>query len=95
MGLFDQLAGQVMGAVGGQQAPGSQGALIGSVMSMIAANGGLPAILQKFQASGLQDHVASWIGSGENKPVSADQVTDALGADNVKQVAEQIGLLLP
>jgi uncharacterized protein YidB (DUF937 family) len=92
MGLFDQLAGQVLGAVGGQPAQGTQGALISGVMAMIASNGGLPAVLQKLKDSGLQDHVASWIGSGENKPVSADQISNALGSDNVAQVAEHAGI---
>ena len=92
MGLFDQIAGQVLGAVSGQPTQGTEGALIGGVMAMINANGGLPAVLQKMKDSGLQDHVASWVGSGENKPVSADQISDALGSENVKQVADHAGI---
>lgn len=93
MGLLDQLAGQVMGSLGAQkQDPVAQGDLLTGIMAMVDRAGGLPAILQQLQQGGLADHVASWIGTGENKPVSGDQITDALGADQVRHVAEQAGI---
>ena len=93
MGLLDQLAGQVMGSLGAQkQDPVSQGDLLTGIMSMVDRAGGLPAILQQLQQSGLADHVASWIGTGENKAVSGDQISDALGADQVQHVAQMAGI---
>ena len=93
MGLLDQLAGQVVGSLGAQKQDSvSQSDLLGGVMSMINSAGGLPAILQQLQASGLGDQVASWIGTGTNHPVSANQLQDALGADNIAQVAQQAGI---
>ena len=93
MGLLDQLAGQVMGQVGGgQQNAGAQNTLLSSVMNMLNGAGGMPALLQKLKDSGLQNQVASWIGSGENQPVSGDQIKSALGNDTVQQVAEQAGV---
>lgn len=93
MGLLDQLAGQAMGALGAQaQDPVSQGGLLNGVMGMINAAGGLPALLQKFQDSGMGDQVASWVGHGENQPVSGDQIKDALGEDAVAQIAQQAGV---
>ena len=82
-----------MGSLGAQkQDPVPQGDLMGGIMSMLESSGGLPALLQKFKDSGLEDHVASWIGTGENKPVSGDQVKDALGEENVQQMAQQAGI---
>ncbi len=93
MGLLDQLAGQVMGSLGAQkQDPVAQGDLMGSVMGLINGAGGLPALLQQLQGSGLGDQVASWIGTEENQAVSGDQIKDALGADNIQQIAQQAGV---
>lgn len=95
MGLLEQLAGQVMGAVGvgaQQQDPVPQGKLLAGVMSMIDHAGGFPALLQKLKDSGLADQVTSWISSGENQAVSGNQIADALGAGNIEQIAQQAGL---
>ncbi|RBA24381.1 uncharacterized protein YidB (DUF937 family) [Herminiimonas fonticola] len=93
MGLLDQLAGQVMGSLGAQkQDPVAQGDLLGGVMGLINNAGGLPALLQQLQGGGLGDQVASWIGTGENQAVSGDQIMDALGADNIQQIAQQAGV---
>jgi uncharacterized protein YidB (DUF937 family) len=93
MGLLDQLAGQVMGALGAQkQDPVAQGDLMGSVMGLIERVGGLPALLQKLKDGGMADQVASWLGSGEREAVSGDQIKDALGEENIQQVAQQAGM---
>ena len=93
MGLFDQLAGQVMGSLGAQkQDPVAQGDLMGSIMGLIERAGGLPALLQQLKDSGLADQVSSWIGNGENQPVSGDQIKDALGEETIQQVAQQAGI---
>jgi uncharacterized protein YidB (DUF937 family) len=93
MGLLDQLAGQVMGSLGAQdQDPAARSGLMGSVMSMIDSAGGVPALLQKLKESGLQDQVASWIGTGANQAVSGDQLKEALGEQQVAQIAQQAGI---
>nr|WP_315399836.1 YidB family protein [uncultured Duganella sp.] len=93
MGLLDQLAGQVIGSLGAQKQDSvSQSDLLGGVMALINNAGGLPAILQQLQASGIADQVASWIGTGENAPVSGNQIADALGAGNVAQIAQHAGI---
>ncbi len=93
MGLLDQLAGQVMGSLGAQKQDSvAQGDLMGSIMALINGAGGLPALLQQLQASGLGEQVASWIGTGENQAVSGDQIKNALGEDNIQQIAQQAGV---
>ncbi|MYN02620.1 DUF937 domain-containing protein [Pseudoduganella sp. DS3] len=84
MGLLDQLAGQVLGQ--------SQGDLLSSVMGMINRAGGLQALLQQLQAGGLAEQAASWVGTGANHPVSGEQLEQALGSDNIAQIAQQAGL---
>ncbi|XLZ67985.1 YidB family protein [Massilia sp. SR12] len=84
MGLLDQLAGQVLGQ--------SQGDLLSSVMGMINRAGGLQGLLQQLQAGGLAEQAASWVGTGGNHPVSGEQLEQALGSDNIAQIAQQAGL---
>lgn len=54
--------------------------------------GGLGDLLAKFQQAGLGDAAASWVGTGQNQPVSGEQVEGALGSDLLSQIARQIGL---
>ena len=93
MGLLDQIAGQVMGSLGAQkQDPVPQGDLLSGVMGMIDRAGGFPALLQQLKNGGLADQVASWVGAGENQAVSGDQIKDALGDENIQQIAQHAGI---
>jgi uncharacterized protein YidB (DUF937 family) len=60
--------------------------------SAVGPSGGLNDILDQLQSSGLGDTVASWLGSGENKAVSADQLQDALGERGLNQFAQHAGI---
>lgn len=92
MGLLDQLAGQVMGSLGGQQDASAQGGAMGAVMALIERSGGVPALLQQLQQSGLGDQVASWIGTGANHAISGEQLSAALGSGQLADVAQQSGV---
>jgi uncharacterized protein YidB (DUF937 family) len=64
-----------------------------TIDSLIEKHGGdLKQLVKKFEDAGLGDRIKSWIGTGENKPVSADEVKQALGPDEVKQLADQDGI---
>lgn len=54
-------------------------------------SGGVSAILNQLQQSGLDSAVQSWVGNGDNAQVGAEQVQNALGGD-LAQVAAQMGL---
>jgi len=90
----------MLGQGGGGQG-GGQAALLQMVLGMLANNGqgggqggagGLGALLQQFQAAGLGEQVNSWVGTGQNLPVSAEQLQGAFGADQMSQMAEKMGL---
>jgi uncharacterized protein YidB (DUF937 family) len=53
---------------------------------------GLGDVLGALKASGLDDVVSSWLGSGSNKAISADQLQAALGSDRLSQFAQQAGI---
>jgi uncharacterized protein YidB (DUF937 family) len=54
--------------------------------------GGLGGLLEKLQQGGLGNVTNSWIGSGQNQPVSPNQVGSALGPNIIKTLAQQSGL---
>jgi len=85
MGLLDD----VMAKVGGS---GGQSDALASVKNLVNNAGGFQGLVDKLQQSGLGDQVQSWIGHGGNQPVSADQVTQALGQDQVQKLADQSGV---
>jgi uncharacterized protein YidB (DUF937 family) len=54
--------------------------------------GGLPGLLQSFHEKGLGDVFSSWVGTGQNLPISAEQIQSVLGSDQVKQLAAKAGI---
>ena len=65
--------------------------IIGSLLSQVTKSDGLKGLVSKLVEGGLGDQVKSWIAQGSNKPVSAEQVKDALGPEQVSQLAEKTG----
>jgi uncharacterized protein YidB (DUF937 family) len=90
VGLFDQIGKQLGGALGASG--GRQPDILQIVQALMAQNGGLDGLLAKLQQGGLGELVKSWIGTGANLPVSAAQITQALGNPQLATVAKQFGV---
>jgi uncharacterized protein YidB (DUF937 family) len=54
--------------------------------------GGLGGLLNKLEQGGLGDQTKSWVGSGQNQPVSPSQLGSALGPSILKSVSQLTGL---
>jgi uncharacterized protein YidB (DUF937 family) len=52
----------------------------------------LSSIMSGLAGNGLSSVVGSWIGSGTNEAISADSITDLLGADKVSEFASSLGI---
>ena len=92
MGILDSLenSGVFKGVLGQLEA-----AVVPVVLSEVlgkGGGGGLSAIVAKLEQSGLGDQVKSWIGSGQNLPITAEQLQQVLGSDTVKQLAARFGI---
>jgi uncharacterized protein YidB (DUF937 family) len=88
-GIFGQLAGSLFSNPSVQQAlPGLLGQLVGSGGG---SGGGLNALLGQLEAAGLGEHVSSWVGNGENKPIAPEQLAQALPPEQVQSMAQQAG----
>lgn len=100
-GLGELLSGL---AGGGRQSGGGGGSLLTTLLPVVLAMlqrrgggaggglGGLGGLLQQFQAAGLSQQADSWVSTGANLPISAEDLTRALGRDQVAQIAAQAGV---
>jgi uncharacterized protein YidB (DUF937 family) len=75
-GLGDIL-GQMMGGPGG----GGMGGL-----------GGLGGLLNQLERSGHAEHAQSWVGTGQNMPISPDAIGQVFGQDGLEEIARRAGL---
>ena len=92
MGILDSLENSpaFKGALGQLGA-----AVLPAVLSEVMGNGGqggLNAIVAKLQQAGLGDQVKSWLGNGQNLPITAEQLQQVLGNDTVKQLAAKYNI---
>jgi uncharacterized protein YidB (DUF937 family) len=90
MGLLDNLTGALRGNLGQIEAT-AMPALISAALAKTNL-GDLQGLVGQLQQGGLGAQVQSWLGSGANQPVSADQLKAALGSDQVRQLAQQFGI---
>ena len=99
MGLLDIVGGMLGGQSGaggvGGAGGGGQADLLRLVLSLLADNGqggGLAGMMEKFQSAGLAEQMNSWVGTGQNLPVSPEQLQGVFGNDQMSQMAERMGL---
>jgi len=81
MGMVDGILG---GLIGGEMAT--------VVNRLIEKHGGVSGIVTQLEQQGLGATVKSWVGTGPNQPISADQVHQAIGADTIQEIAAKFGL---
>jgi uncharacterized protein YidB (DUF937 family) len=89
MGLLDSILGAVAGKTD-SSAGASQ--LIGILGGLLAQSGGLQGLANKFTQRGQGDTFSSWVGMGENQPISGDQVQKVLGSEQVNALAAKLGV---
>jgi uncharacterized protein YidB (DUF937 family) len=91
MALFDELAAKASSLLGGEG--GEQSGLAGGIMEMLTnkESAGLSGLVQSFQEKGLGDIISSWIGTGANLPISAEQIKAGLGSDMIQNLAAKAG----
>lgn len=95
MGLLDQVVGAVTGQLGGGQGGGGNNMLMQLVMQLIKNQpGGLQGLIAQFTQAGLGQQVQSWVGTGANLPVSAEDVSKVFGGSGgqLGQMLSQFGL---
>jgi uncharacterized protein YidB (DUF937 family) len=79
--MFDGVLGGIVGA-----------GMVSVVNGIIEQHGGLQGVINEFEKNGLGPTVKSWVGTGPNEPISADQVHQVLGPDLLQQLSAKSGL---
>lgn len=85
MGNLDQATAKL----GGQQ--GMDGG-VASLQKLVSSSGGLHGLTSKLASSGLGQQVQSWVGHGDNQPVSGGQVRQAMDPGQLNSMAMQSGM---
>jgi uncharacterized protein YidB (DUF937 family) len=86
--LEDMACKEVSGMLANSSNP-----LASSVMQMVNNQpGGISGLLQQFHDKGLGGLVTSWVGTGQNLPISAEQLQNVLGSEQVKELAAKAGI---
>jgi uncharacterized protein YidB (DUF937 family) len=88
-GLADIL-GQVLGGGGGMR--DTTAGMSGRGAGMGGGMGGLGALLEQMQQAGLGDQARSWVGTGQNMPISPDALSQIFGEGGIGAIARQAGL---
>ncbi|MBJ6727950.1 DUF937 domain-containing protein [Geomonas sp. Red875] len=91
MGIMDEVK-EKFGRV--SAAESKSGSLLSGVMEMFSGQGtgGLQGLVSLLQQRGLGDKVSSWVGRGENRPISPEEVKQGLGSDRVRDLASRSGM---
>ena len=93
MGLLDGAIGDVLNNLGGgADAGGGGNPLLGMIMNLMRQNGGLGGLVDMLARNGLGRQAASWVGTGDNEPVTADQLGQALGSGPLGDLAASVGM---
>ncbi|WP_407152057.1 YidB family protein [Bradyrhizobium sp. ORS 86] len=92
MGILDSLENSpelkaMLGQLGAAVIPAVLGEVLGN-----GGQGGLSAIVAKLEQAGFGDQVKSWIGTGQNLPITAEQLQEVLGSDTVRQLAAKFNI---
>ncbi|MFD7443155.1 YidB family protein [Streptomyces sp. NPDC059909] len=78
------ILGALLGALGGSGSGGGAGGAAGADP--------LGGLLDMLTRSGLVDQAQSWVGTGENQPVSGTQIAEALPSETLDKVAQETGV---
>jgi uncharacterized protein YidB (DUF937 family) len=92
MGILDSLENSpgfrsALGQIGAAVLPVVMSEVMGT-----GSQGGLSAVVAKLEQAGFGDQVKSWIGNGQNLPITADQLRQVLGNDTVRQIAAKYNI---
>jgi YidB-like protein len=59
--------------------------LAANATKTIEKHGGVEGIVREFMKTGYGQYINSWVSKGPNRPISADQIQQALGSDKMEE----------
>jgi uncharacterized protein YidB (DUF937 family) len=99
-GLGDLLGGITgQGASGGRSGGspfGGRGALLAMLlplaMQWVQRNGGVGEVLRRFEQKGFGPQANSWMSTGPNSPLKAEEVDEVIGGEELSQLSQRLGV---
>jgi uncharacterized protein YidB (DUF937 family) len=91
MGIFDEVISGIGSKIFGEA---GQGNFMEQILGLINSpqTGGLPGLMDQFKTKGLGDLISSWVGTGENQPVSGEQIHQVFGVEKIQEIAQKMGI---
>lgn len=86
----DPLSAIVNAVTGGNRTQG--GSLLAVVLALVQQSGGLDGILDAFRRSGMSRQADSWVSTGPNVGISAEDLQQAVGGSTLGPLAAQLGM---
>jgi len=95
MSFLEGVIGEVLkGALNGNLGQQQQSQLP-DIFGQVLKNtdfGSIGGLLKQLQEGGLERQIGSWLGNGQNLPVTPAQIKEALGNDQIRQIAQKMGI---
>ena len=90
MGLMDE----VLSMAGAAGQPGQHATALSAIMDYVNSPqvGGISGLEKQFQQGGLGHVIGSWISTGQNLPISADQLQNVLHSGALQAAAQKAGM---
>jgi uncharacterized protein YidB (DUF937 family) len=87
MGMIDDLKNKAMSAIGGGNPT------VGALLQMVDNHpGGFSGLIATFHEKGLGGVASSWVGTGANQPITAEQIQSVLSNERIQQFAAKLGI---
>ncbi|ABM37371.1 YidB family protein [Polaromonas naphthalenivorans] len=96
-GSAESTASSGGGLGGGSSGLGNKGSalmllLLPLAMQWVQRNGGIGAVLERFQNKGYSQQAASWVSTGPNEALAPQAVNDVIGMDELSRLSQQLGV---
>lgn len=93
-GGMGDILGQVLGGGAQRGGGGGMGDILGQVLGGGASGGmgGLGGLLEQMQRAGYGEQARSWVGTGQNMPISPDVLGQIFGQGGIEEIARQAGV---
>ncbi|EOI2317622.1 MULTISPECIES: YidB family protein [Proteus] len=83
MSLFNQIAG----LLGGEKINQFK-----TVLEWVETQGGIEGLVKQFNSAGLSELIQSWISTGSNLPINAEQIVQVFSSPVINELAAKINM---
>jgi len=90
MGIFDDIKKAGSKILGGSGESGLMEQVLGLINN--PQTGGLSGLIEQFNNKGFGGVISSWVSTGENLPVSGEQIDQAFGREKIQEIAQKLNI---